>query len=163
LSWYSSWDPADRQEGPTVRVWDAATGKRLRELSWDLSKGPWAGLSADAGVQAQAGKQGEVVLRDLATGKDLRRLTHEGREVTALGLSPDGALLAVETREDPEPPGRTYSPWSRAIHLWDVRQGNKLWRDGPRASRVWAFDFSPDGSALAMVSESGESKGLLTL
>jgi WD40 repeat protein len=85
-----------------------------------------------------------VVVRDLATGREIRRWD----TVTApfsLALTSDARLLAVGT-------------WIGTVHVWDVESGRKLDElKGPTAL-VAGLDFSPDGGLLAVSSRDGSTR-----
>ena len=61
---------------------------------------PWQGItaltvSADGGVFATGGREGEVVLRETSTGEILGRWTNDALPVAGLSFSQDGSSLGV--------------------------------------------------------------------
>src|SRR5262249_47624003 len=83
-----------------VRVWDAATGKLLRELKAEEPAKGWCSiaLSMDGKLLAST-HQDRLRIWDLMTGKPVRDLTdyrnHYGARTQDLAFSPDGKLLAA--------------------------------------------------------------------
>jgi WD40 repeat protein len=130
-----------------VILWDALTGKRLRE--WETHKGDTApNCSADGKVLAAAGGPrgtgGSVLVWDTATGEPLADLDTAPDRDGRVALSPDGKLLAS---------------WDAAagVEVWDVKQGKILHRLPPpesRPSRASAV-FAPDGKVLAVARGAG--------
>jgi WD40 repeat protein len=80
-----------RAPGQTVRVFEVATAAEL--LSLPVSGQYRAAFSADGRLLAVANMGPSILIWDLARGRELRRLTGFGAEVTELGFSPDGRLL----------------------------------------------------------------------
>ena len=86
---------------------------------------------------------GNVVVRDAATGVGRRQLSHGQKPVWGLAFSGDGVRLAVATGDwtTPEEPGE--------VTVWDVSGGRKLLTLSGHAGLVWAVAFSPDDQVLA--------------
>ena len=80
-------------------------------------------------------------LWDLATGRQLRRFTHDGW-VFALAFSPDGkrALAATDTDDEKFPVAPLY--------LWELETGRQLHRIPAHRGGVTSCAFSPDGKVL---------------
>jgi WD40 repeat protein len=102
-------------------------------------KGSFAAFTVDGKfVAAVEGK--EIVLRESATGKEVRRFVggHDG-EVVRIDFSPDGKLLAsagLDTK----------------VRLWNVASGDKLQATPAfgNASKITYLSFSPDGNRFAV-------------
>ena len=115
-------------------LWDAATGKKIREL-----ESAWC-YSPNGKIVASA--YGGITLWEAATGKEIRLLPVNGG-VHSLCFAPDGKTLAsvggggVGTNQ-----------------LWDVTSG-KLIRQWQTSSYCRHVRFSPDGATLAATSNSG--------
>jgi WD40 repeat protein len=123
----------DKQIRYVLRLYDAATGKRVRLLNRDL--GGWADMltfSAD-GLILVARMQKPAIRRwDTATGRELgdgpvKVLTSERQIV----LSPDGKTGA--------------SQLGTAVLLWDLATGKELRRLDTKTAAVGMMGFSPDG------------------
>jgi WD40 repeat protein len=87
-------------------------------------------------------KCGVVAIWDVASGKRLKRWETFG-DVTKLAFSPDGSLLAA---------ARLYQTADglalHEVRVWDVATGKTV----KALDRCEAFDFSPDGKSLAVLS-----------
>jgi WD40 repeat protein len=131
--------------GSEVAVWDAATGERLwiqAESDGGASKpglsvaftpdGRWLVVGCGTWVNE---KDGYVLVRDAATGRELFRLPGPGGGVAKVAVHPDGKRLAVAGSE--------------VIELWDLGSRRKL--SGFRGHTRWVFAvaFSPDGKRMA--------------
>ncbi|HZY89019.1 MAG TPA: sigma-70 family RNA polymerase sigma factor [Gemmataceae bacterium] len=119
-----------------IRLWDARTGRQVRQFAGHTDRVLSLALSRDGRVLASSGCSDHTVrLWEVATGKELRRLPH-AESVTGVALSPDGKLLASGT-------------WKDAVHLWDAATGKHLHKLEGHRERVFTVAFSPDGKALA--------------
>jgi RNA polymerase sigma factor (sigma-70 family) len=119
-----------------VHLWDADTGKQVRELT---QVGPAAlAFAPDGKTLATGGWDNHLVLWEVATGRNLRTLqAAKGPAIVdAVAFSPDGRLLATGHHNAP-------------VHLWDAATG-KLVREIEADDGVtWCLAFSPDGGWLA--------------
>jgi RNA polymerase sigma factor (sigma-70 family) len=129
-----------------VRIWDAATAAKLRELSRPECKFESLVATPDGrmlatGAEARDGKAA-VYLWDAAGGRLLHTLAGHTAAVQALAFAPDGRTLA--------------SGGKATIRLWDVTTGRELRRFAAPAKEVPAVKpllhsiaFSPDGQLIA--------------
>jgi WD40 repeat protein len=83
-------------------VWTVVTGKRVHEFAAALDGGnnSWRGsapiaLTRDGKLLATSGPDNTIVVRELATGTEIRRLRGHKGPVTALAFTPDGLTLAL--------------------------------------------------------------------
>ncbi len=122
----------------TVRVWDVATGKLLRDVTLHTG-GSVVAFSRD-GRQALSSssiggdEEKDVALRlwDVGTGKELRRLKLS-KDAGIAAVSPDGQrFLAVDEG-------------GGSLRLWDLRSGTELRRFEGHRGPVEAVAFSRDG------------------
>jgi WD40 repeat protein len=163
---------AVRHEG-TIRLWDVATGRPLTGTESHLAPIASFDISADGKLAVTASRDRTARFWDLATGKEVRRLGL-GFDNPAVGLSPDGKLLATGGRrfldaatgaEIRKFAGDRMYHFKRLIYspdgtkligdgsgelncLWDVASGNVL-REF-RGAGVWSAAFSADGKAVAV-------------
>jgi WD40 repeat protein len=119
----------------TLRVWDAATGKEERILTRsDLPINTFA-IAADDRTVLSGG--GALVLFEIATGKELRRLqSAEGafRPALRFGMTPDGRSAISFGYNEP-------NYW---LHVWDLATGKVTMRRKEKPSAA-GTTFSPDG------------------
>src|SRR5207248_3702619 len=123
----------------TVRVWQTATGKELRQLGdkeWTVH-----GLSPDGKLLAATRKDSPKILRlvDVQAGDEVRQLPLPA-ELARLAFSPDGKLLAAACGEL-EQPG--------SINIWEIEGGRRRGTLAGHTAMVFALAFSPDGKVLA--------------
>ena len=90
---------------------------------------------------------GRVVLYDSQSGRELARWQSADSRVTALVLSSDDRMLAVAHGEGD-------------LVCWDVETQTALLRH--RLPEICALEFSPDGSSLALASQSGTCESFET-
>ncbi len=124
--------------GLPVQVWDTATGKLLRWARADEEGGEALAFSPDGKVLASA-SAGTMTLREVATGRELRRFPCH-RLCRQLLFSPDGKKLASTSAHGP-------------FFVWESATGKLLYQRGEFASskRELAplLAFSPNGRTLA--------------
>jgi WD40 repeat protein len=125
---------ASAGSGPTIRHWDAATGKEL-DLEHEGHRSGVAdvAITADGKLVASGGES--IRLWDPATGKMVRQIEFKGG-VTCLAFAPDGKTLAS-------------GGLGRVVHLWDVESGKQQGEFKPHANSVRGVTFSGDGKLLA--------------
>jgi RNA polymerase sigma factor (sigma-70 family) len=161
-------------------VIDVATGKEVHRLQYDKTKEilrqfqegvfvdttypAWiAAVSPDGRFVARqqwAGSGTGTILTDAATGKELRRLGWDDKEVKRAFFpeandfvpprpvfSPNGALLATAKAD-------------KVIRLWEVETGNALHGLQGHEQDVNHLAISPDGKVLA---STGQGEGLIRL
>ena len=126
-----------RKENNTVRIWDAATCRSVRELSIGRRMVRSVSFSHDGGSVAWSTDSGEVWLADVSkrdNGELLIRLQNPGgRE---LAFSPDGKLLAVGSING-------------GLEIWDLKTRTLSRRIAGHVQSVLSVKFSPDGKLLA--------------
>ncbi|KZP14461.1 WD40 repeat-like protein [Athelia psychrophila] len=122
-------------------LWNAVTGVRLKTLTWYSGGATTLAFSHD-GTKIVAAPYESYTLRllDIARGRDIRILEHEG-PVLSVTFSPDDTRIASGSEDS-------------TIHLWDVV--NKVYghhligHHGP----VVSVKFSPEGTRIASGSAS---------
>ena len=162
--------------GGLVRLWDAATGRFLRD--WAGPSPPLAGLDfSTAEDRVFAWNHRQFVAWDCSTGREIQRAALEAREDVLLWPSPDASRFAISGARGRLALGHTPATARELIvarlEMTEVRQraffspdgqwlcnvGDestaRVWRvsDGREhfaiPVRVWLARFSPDGRLLA--------------
>jgi WD40 repeat protein len=125
---------ASAGSGPTIRHWDAATGKELHlEFEGHLSGVSAVAVTADGKLVASGGES--IRLWDPANGKMVRKIEVKGG-VSCLAFAPDGKTLAC-------------GGLGRIVHIWDIETGKSLNELKPHTNQVCGLAFSRDGKLLA--------------
>jgi len=131
-----------------LRFWDAATGKKLRDLTEDGSDQDGCGLAVSRkGEFLAISFRDEIWLWDLRAQKLLRRLTDYHHPFSQgahdLMFSPDGKRLAAVMGDN-------------VIHIWDTASGHRV-LDYPQAHRtaLRSVAYSPDGRQAATAGQDG--------
>jgi RNA polymerase sigma factor (sigma-70 family) len=117
---------------PTVRLWEAATGRELLKLEGH-TVGVYSLAFLPGGKKAvSGGGEGTIRIWDLESGKELKR--YEGHEGTVYGLdmTRDGKWLLTGGED-------------KTIRLWDLETDKEVRRFEGHTDKVRAVAFSPDG------------------
>ncbi|HKO98943.1 MAG TPA: caspase family protein [Pyrinomonadaceae bacterium] len=139
----------------TIKLWETATGRELRNLSTGAPGGmtlsPFIAFSRDGRFIAGAAGDNKVKVWDVITGREVQTLTgSQGTMTSAIA----GVSFIAFTAD-----GRIVTA-SDSIRLWDVGTGNELRSIsvGPPTSSSFVGGgggaaLTPDGSQLAFLSE----------
>jgi WD40 repeat protein/serine/threonine protein kinase/Flp pilus assembly protein TadD len=120
----------------TARLWDAASGKLLRELR--PGGRVWAVAFSPDGKTVLTGSDDRTArLWDAASGKPLAELRHDAL-VWRVAFSPDGKTVLTGSDD-------------RTARLWDAASGKPL-AELRHDALVWRVAFSPDGRTLLTAS-----------
>jgi WD40 repeat protein len=131
--------------GSTVEVWTVATGKRVHEFAAapDGGNNSWRGaapiaLTQDGKLLATSAPGPIIVVRDVTTGQEIRRLRGHKGPITALAFSPDGQTLASGSQDT-------------TILLWSLATADKR-ADAKELEQRWnsLTDSDPVSSYPAM-------------
>ena len=139
-----------------VKLWDTETKQELVTLGPDEGHVAVSDLefSPDGTVLA-ATRSKDVLLVEVATGREYARLTPHTAEVSSIAFSPDGRTLATACLP------KRYDVHMIAINgnvnLWDTATGKHKVRYGPwhDVSHLLSVAFSADGKTLAVGGGSG--------
>src|SRR5205823_5999075 len=142
----------------TIRVWDAASGRQMRELTGHRGGVDAVAVLPDGQTLISGGCDGVVRLQEMPTGKQLHRLvidlesetlTRPAYNLSGLGLAADGRTAASFSYRSEEGPNPELS------YLWDLATGRALVRSTARS--YISFDaFSPDAKLMAGYVFTGE-------
>jgi RNA polymerase sigma factor (sigma-70 family) len=136
----------------SIRIMEAVTGKEVRKLKGH-DDGHLGGLafSPNNKLLTYCGGDNELVIYDLATGKQSRKLTEQPN--FAAVFSPDGRFLAALGAKGRNKFGSTSN--TRCIRVWDVASGKRLYEFDVGTHPPFRTDtpacpvFSPDSRMLA--------------
>ncbi|MHB1423723.1 MAG: sigma-70 family RNA polymerase sigma factor [Gemmataceae bacterium] len=118
-----------------VSIWNLNDGKELHRWTHPFAKAWSAAFSPDGKRVAICGARWGLVLWDVETGKEVRRLNPHGG-VVAIAFSPDGKTMATAANRG-------------AIRLWDAATGNILPASADAdVQSVDRLRFSSDGKRL---------------
>jgi WD40 repeat protein len=123
-----------------VRLWQTATGKKVRVLRVGDKDIQQIAFSPDGKLLACADSERFVRLWEVATGKELRRLRAHRDYVCSVAFSHNGKILAT-TGED------------HRVKLWEVATGKEIHPFPTHQGDVLAMAYSPDGKLVASASE----------
>jgi WD40 repeat protein len=143
-----SWPNAE----PKIKVWDAKTGKTLREFGMHDLKGLCVFTVSRDGRKLVSIHPDRLIVWDLASEKIVRTIPLERWEPGiqgggSLDVSPDGRTIAA-ARDD------------HTVHLWDLNTGKSLFpQAGAHEAIVTSTAIAPDGRLVA----TGDSRGTILL
>ncbi len=141
-----------------VRLWDASTGRQLRQFSSVINRPgqttfidsggvnlQGASLSPDGKLLALVGNDMRIRVLEIATGKEFKQLTGTMNGVTGLVFTPDSKSLASTS-------------YDGSIHLWDLAQGKvaRSWNTPTDQNRIFyggmnGMSFSHDAKRLVTI------------
>jgi WD40 repeat protein len=132
------------EETGFIGHWEIATGKQLKGF---LIKGrSSATFSNDCKLIASSpNSEGLIILSDLSTGEEHRRIRIEGNLGNVLAFSPNGRILvsAPLFRINTRNPNYDFS-----IRFWDVSNGTSLGQLDSQSDGTVSLAFSADGRQL---------------
>jgi WD40 repeat protein len=150
---------ANNWKSSAARLFDVASGRLIRRWA---SPQEWlvetVAFSPDGRLLAAGGFRGPVVVWNVDTGKEYRRLVSDPSAATAftrdLCFSADGKTLASANTDFTQSDGRGWS-----VTLWELATGKARTRFEGHADAVMTIAFAPDGRSL--VSGSNDTTALI--
>jgi len=130
-------------DGKVVRLWDASTGKEVRQYKGHQGVVHALSIASDGKTIASADDDATLIIWDLRTGRAVRRVAGLGDPAKArrkgwfpqVAFAPDGKTLAAS--ED------------GALRLWESETGQEIRRIRGVKGTVQSLRFAPDGKTLA--------------
>jgi WD40 repeat protein len=119
-----------------VHVWDASTGRLLRQINEGGEVSKEAALNGDGSRLLVGSYDSRATVWDVASGKALVSLIGHTRGIQAVALSRSGSLAATAGAD-------------HTVRLWNARTG-QLMRIFRLSATPSTIEFSPDGSQLAI-------------
>jgi len=123
----------------TIKIWDLATGKSIRDLTGHLSNVSALAFSSDSRFIASGSTDKTVKLWDVQSGKAIRTFEGHFTLISSIAFSPDRKTIASGS-------------YDNSIKLWDIKSGKATFTLTGHASEVTGVAFSPDGKLLASCS-----------
>ncbi len=171
----------------TARLWDAASGAAVRQLSGHSAGVLSAAFSPDGRLIVTASADGTARLWDAASGAEVRQLSGHSAGVWWAAFSPDGRLIVTASADDTarlwdaasgaevrqlsghsdwvrsaafSPDGRLIVTASadRTARLWDAASGEEVRQLSGHSDWVWSAAFSPDGRLIVTASDDGTAR-----
>jgi WD40 repeat protein len=124
----------------TVRLWDRATGKQLRQLSGYKYAVTSLAFSPDGKLLASGSVQ-DRFLHLCAVDSGQRHTLTQAKGTLSLAFSPDGKTLAV-------------GGYDHVLRLWDPSSGRQLHRRGFK-EEILSLAFLPEGKRVATIGPEG--------
>jgi WD40 repeat protein len=123
----------------SLRLYDLKTGERLPAPKGHVGGVNALALSPDGKTLVSADSENTIRLWDVATRKELRRLTSQGpSEAWPITFSPDGKHIVAGHRDG-------------YLEIWEAATGKLLAPSGRHRPCPLALAFTPDGATLATV------------
>jgi WD40 repeat protein len=119
----------------TVKIWDAVTGREIRNLSGHTGAVKSLTRSVDGRFLASGANDKTVRIWNIKSGEEIRSLPEHEGSVEAVAFSPNGKLLAAGS--------------NRVIRIWDLESGRELYRFDEHLDWITALCFNADGTLLA--------------
>lgn len=126
--------------GPTIRLWDAATGTLIRSFGgqepiFDIA------FSPDGARLASIDRYHAITIWDVASGLALRKMQGNTSRGNAIAWSPDGALVASAATNGSD------AAEDRGVRLWNPNDGSLVDKaTAPFPNDIRSLAFAPDGT-----------------
>ncbi len=124
----------------TVRVWQTATGKLLRQLEGHTNLVSSAQFSPNGTEIVSASDDRTVRVWSAATGNQLRQLEGHTSWVNSAQFSPDGTQIVSASAD-------------QTIRIWSAATGNQLRQLEGHTGCVNSAQFSPNGTEIVSASD----------
>jgi WD40 repeat protein len=130
-----------------IRLWDTSNGRELQHLTQDLVANASFAFSPNSNLLALAAVDKNIMLRDIATGKEQRRWQSQHEGIGQLAFSLDGTLVGSVGSVIPQNP-------RNELRVWLVATGKLVSHFSAEGTGTLAtFEkpvFSPNGRLVAV-------------
>jgi tricorn protease-like protein len=130
-----SWIALGSERG-SLRLWQTATAKVVREVSGSKGRTNAVVFSPDSKLLAAAGEDKAVHLWNSGTWKELPALQGHEASIEGIAFAPHGKRLASLSKD-------------KTLRLWDLASGKEVRRIDVGRGDARAVAFAPDGKLLA--------------
>jgi Tol biopolymer transport system component len=118
----------------TILLWDVESGKQLAKLGGGARS---MAISADGKKLIAGSNNKNAYVIDIATGKDLQKLTGHTGAIFGVALLPDGKRALTGAKD-------------KSLRLWDIEKGEQLAEFPGVVEGVYSLALSPDGRSVAV-------------
>jgi WD40 repeat protein/serine/threonine protein kinase len=128
----------------TLKIWDWSNGAVSNPRRASSHDSEVLALASHGSRLFIAHRNTFVVIRDAATGAEIRRLQPSASPFS-IAVTPDGRMFAAGT-------------WPGIVNMWETETGRRLPELKAPTALVHGLDFSADGSLLALSSRDGSTR-----
>lgn len=123
----------------TVWLWDVVGGQKVHRID-EQDFVYCVAFSPDKTLLAIGSNDRSIHLREVKSGREVRRFKGHSNYVQSVAFSPNGRLLASAS-------------YDSTVRLWDVQSGRMLYSLSGHKRAVYSVAFSPKGDLLASAGE----------
>jgi WD40 repeat protein/uncharacterized caspase-like protein len=146
----SRWLDKEATRKEEVKLFDLATGRQVGTFSTNHKMKALV-FSPDGRLLASGSNDSTIKFWDV-TGREVRTLIGNERQVLAVAFSPDGRLLASGEK------GYSAEGFGGTVRLWEVATGRELFKLTGHRIEVRAVTFNPNARVLASAGDDGTVK-----
>jgi WD40 repeat protein len=139
LAWAPDGKTFASSAGDAVRIWDAASGKEVRQIKMQWNWFTTLVYNPDGKFLIAGGADGGIHILDATTGREVRTLASGPQQITALALRPDDGTVV------------TLALGANTPRVWDLTTGKIVRQadDAPNKTPFAPQVLSPDGRRYA--------------